>query len=771
MDDGPIAEGITGKLGDPIPTATPEQLQIFQCGKTVLLRHFDLADGLGPAFNLTSCGGCHERPATGGSAGLYRNFFIAARRGDDGSFTFSESAGMAGGVLRVFNYGTGNPARPTVPTTANVFAQRNPIPMFGMGLLAEIPEEEILSHVDEDDADGDGISGRANFDRGFVSRFGRKAQTASLEGFIRGPLFNHLGITTAPLTDAERSQLPVDSAAQATLKAIEQRPFEGKDSPHMQAAAPAEPNHDDDAAVDPELSSSDLFDIVSFSMLLAAPKFETPTVQSNQGRLLFHEANCSVCHLPRLNGPRGAIPAYTDLLLHDMGVGLADGIEQLLATGSEFRTQPLWGVSAVGPYLHDGRAETLEAAILAHGGEALAARNAFAAFTDQQRDDVIEFLLSLGGRDQYSAGLVESNRAIPAVGAYGGPFRALTTDEQNRFLRGRAVYDRDFGFADGVGAMKGATGGTRFNGDSCRACHLGPTIAGAGPRDVNVMRNGTVTPDGTFVPPPDTPNTILHKQIHVGSAPALPAAGTNVFEHRQTPHNFGLGLMDSIPDATIMASADPVDADGDGISGRAHVLSDGRLGRFGWKAQVPTLAEFVRDAFGAELGITLPAQTGMTFGLTGDDDDASDPELNLSDVEDMNFFLSMLAPPPRQETQDAARVAQGEAVFASLGCTKCHVPALSGTMGDVPLYSDLLLHEILPAGSIGIVDGDAQMREFRTTPLWGLSQTAPYFHSGEADTIDDAIRLHDGEAAEIRRAYELLTSEERDALLAFLGTL
>ena len=82
-----------------------------------------------------------------------------------------------------------------------------------MGLLAEIPDSEILKRVDENDANGDGISGRANYDRGFVGRFGRKAQTVSIEGFIRGPLFNHLGITTNPLPDELKAMLPVPSAA------------------------------------------------------------------------------------------------------------------------------------------------------------------------------------------------------------------------------------------------------------------------------------------------------------------------------------------------------------------------------------------------------------------------------------------------------------------------------------------------------------------------------------------------------------------------------
>ncbi|MGB0717018.1 MAG: di-heme oxidoredictase family protein, partial [Phycisphaerae bacterium] len=289
MDDGPVAEGISGKLGDPLPNATDDQLASFERGKSVFNRVFDLEDGLGPAFNVTFCGACHERPTVGGSAGLYRNFVIAGRLTDDGAFLFSESAGDADGVLRKFAYSDDLPARPDIPSNATIFAQRNPIPFFGVGLLAELSDEEILRRVDPDDADGDGISGRANFDRGFVGRFGRKSQTVSIEGFIRGPLFNHLGITSDPLTEVQRALLPVDSS-------LDGLDGTGKLRPRLQAAAPDGPLTDDDAAPDPELSTDELFDLVSFSMLLAAPTLEEPTEQTNRGRLLFHDAGCVACH-------------------------------------------------------------------------------------------------------------------------------------------------------------------------------------------------------------------------------------------------------------------------------------------------------------------------------------------------------------------------------------------------------------------------------------------------------------------------------------------
>jgi CxxC motif-containing protein (DUF1111 family) len=465
------------------------------------------------------------------------------------------------------------------------------------------------------------------------------------------------------------------------------------------------------------------------------------------------------------------VPAFSDLLLHDMGPGLADGIVMKDATGSEFRTQPLWGLAATAPYLHDGRAATIPEAILAHGGEGQAARDKFAALSDSDKNDVVEFLLSLGGRPQASPGLLPPDSPIPDVGQFGGPLRALSADETEQFKRGRAVFDHDFGFSAGAGSMTGADGVARFNGDSCRACHSDPVIGGAGPRDVNVMRHGVIDMNGNFLPPPSTTNTILHKETRLGVPVVQPDPQCNICEHRMTPHLFGAGLIDAISQDTILSHARDV-ADSDGVKGRAHVLpNDGRVGRFGWKADVPSAAEFVRDAMGAELGLTVPPQDGLTFGRTEDTDGVPDPELPLQDLQDVAFFMSMLAGPPRQAAADPSQAAQGESIFSSIGCAKCHIPSMPSSLGDVPLFSDLLLHEILPPTAHGIVSGNAGQREFRTAPLWGLSQTAPYFHNGAADTIDQAIRMHDGEAAAIRQAYEGLSESDQAALLAFLGTL
>ncbi len=746
-----------GPLGDPVPYASAEQRVTFARGRDTARRRFDLKDGLGPAFNVTFCGACHERPVLGGSAGMYRTFFLTGFRTPDGAFFQGTSAGMSGGVLRMYDYSPSEPARPPIPEATTIFAQRNPIPTFGTGLIAEISEEEILSRADPDDADGDGVSGRANFERGFVGRFGRKAQTASVEGFIRGPLFNHAGITTLALTDEQRARLPVDSSSH---QVSDSAPSASGLRPAQAAVLDLELT-DDDSAPDPELPREDLFDLVSFTMLLAVGEVERLGDTTERGAELFDEVGCPACHTPRLMGPRGPIPIYSDLLIHDMGPELADGLDQGVATAAEFRTQPLWSIGAVGPYLHDGRADSLELAIRLHGGEAARSRDELLAQGPEAMGDVVELLLSLGGRDQTSQGLLPPGSPVPPVGEYGGPASPLGEAELSRFVAGRDLFDRDFGLSRGLGAP-------RFNGDSCRACHFDPVVGGSGPRDVNVMRHGIVNATGEFVYP--AVGSILHKETRLRNQGVSPQQQATVFEARQTPHLFGLGLIDQIPDSVILVRADPNDSlSPEGISGRPAWTDDGRLGRFGWKAQVPSVDEFVRDATGAELGMTVERQEGLTFGLLQDDDGVPDPELSKADAEVLAFFLKNLGPPPRVAQGEVER--SGQAVFERIGCAECHVPALASPAGEVGLYSDLLLHEILAPSAMGIEDGSADVREFRTAPLWGLAKTNPYWHDGRADTIAEAIELHEGEGTAARSLFRRLSAVDRSDLMAFLESL
>lgn len=747
--ESPTAQSIFAALGDPLPSATSEQLAAFERGRRVAMHSRTPAEGLGPDFNVTSCTSCHEKPTIGGSAGRYRNFLLVRSRQSNG---VSLNTGV-NGVQPQFTMGPGG-RRPTDPAT-NFAATRNPIAFFGVGLLAEIPDDEILERVDENDDNGDGISGRANFDRGFVGRFGRKSQTVSIEAFIRGPLFNHLGITTNPLPDDLRARLPVPSA-EPRRNAFTDLLFVAK--AFAQAAAPDAPTRDEDGVPDPEMSDQDLFDLVSFSMLLAAPRPDPPTPTTEAGSRLFAALACADCHVPALPGPRGPVPAYSDLLLHDMGPDLADGVPFGLASGSEFRTQPLWGVAAEAPYLHDGRADTLDEAIRMHGGEAEASRDRYVALTAAEQHEVLAFLDSLGGSAQRSDGLLPPGTPILPVGSLGGPDRSLSADEEQLFLRGRALFDRDTPLSAGLGPS--------FNGDSCRACHVLPVIGGAGSADVDVVRQGRLV-DEVFTAP--SGGTILARDSIMLDRRPEPDPIANTFETRQTPPLFGLGFLESIPDAEVVAHADCDAPDPTAISGCPHVLPTGQLGRFGWKADIPSLAEFARDGQSNEIGVTVPVVTGLTFGASTDADGVADPESDQADVDALAFYMRHLAPPPGQSVDPEAE-ARGKVVFRAAGCTGCHVERFV-TPAGVVAYTDLLLHQVAPDGSPGIAAGSAGPLEIRTPPLWGLSLTAPYMHDGRSFTVDDAIDRHDFEAAAARRAYEALTSAAKADLLAFLASL
>lgn len=744
------ADGVFDELGAPFPSATPDERAAFERGREVALRRFTPEDGLGPELNVASCGACHEKPVLGGSASHYRDFLLVA---DELAPDVVVLRGK-NGVQRHFSLEHGR--APSDPLT-NLGAIRNPIPFFGAGLLQEIPDAEIMSRADPEDADGDGISGRPNFDGVLVGRFGRKAQTARLELFLRGPLFNHLGITTDPLSAEKRAALP---SFDATIAADVFAPTgEVGVIVAAQAVIPDEPTVDLDAVPDPELSESDLFDLLCFTLLLAAPEPEPQTPESARGKRTFEDIGCAKCHVPAVRGPRGEIPAYSDLLLHDMGPDLADAFPMGEARGNEFRTQPLWGVVAAAPYLHDGRAGTLDEAIRWHGGEAASIRDAYSALSDVERQELLSFLESLGGRVQRTDGLIAPTAEIPAPGTYGGPLVGLDSEQLEAFERGRLLFDRDFTISEGVGPL--------FNGDACRSCHFDPVVGGAGPSDVDVMRQGALEGESFIMP---SGGTALPRHA-VSPARPEPSDEANFFERRQTPTTLGLGLLERIPRGTIEALADPDDVDGDGIRGRVHRLDDGRIGRFGWKADVASIREFVRDALSTELGMTVPEDPSSATGVTDDGDQRRDPEVDSVAIDAMTDFIASLAPPPRMHA-DQALEDRGETVFAEVGCGQCHVAILqTGDGVDVHAYTDLLLHDVAEPGAFGIEAGEAGIRDFRTAPLWGLGRSAPYLHDGRASTIEDAVRAHAGEAAAAQARFAALSPADRLAVLAFLASL
>lgn len=356
---------------------------------------------------------------------------------------------------------------------------------------------------------------------------------------------------------------------------------------------------------------------------------------------------------------------------------------------------------------------------------------------------------------------------VPPVGALGGPRRVLDAAEMQTFLRGRALFDTAFHRSRGLGSPD-------MNGDSCRACHQEPIVGGAGGPELNVFRAGY--DDGGAGPFAEVAGGQIFSRLRPPFAAGREdhgATNADVFEQRQTPIMFGVGLIEAIPEPEILANVDPTDGDMNGVFGTGRLLNVGGmdvLGRFGWKAQIATVRDFVNDAFGGELGITTP-DDGRGLALVSDADAVADPEVSASEVTDVTFYLSMLAPPPRRSAVPSAQVLAGETLFGMVGCAVCHTPTLASTEGPAHLFSDLLLHNVHAPTFRGMAEPGAPSGFYRTPPLWGSSQTAPYMHDGSAETFTAAILAHDGEATNARQAFEALTPAEQADLIAFLEDL
>ena len=391
-DAAPAPEPRPLQLGDPLPGLTAEELAAFERGKVLFRKRFTPSTGLGPLFNATSCESCHSKPVMGGSADLYRNFYVAAI----GEAPFqSNLPGLPSQVIPAFGtmntpvFSLEGERVELVQTFAGspvVSAQRNSVPLFGVGLFEFIANAAILANADPEDANADGISGRHGGDAAGLGRFGQKSQSNNVEFFTRAPLKNQMGITSNPFRGVA-----------GTVSLAHGMAPQGSGTPNAATT-------DNDGVPDPEIAPSDLGDLIAFTRFLAPPQPRALDAAGKRGEATFAAIGCTKCHVPELPSSRGPVRAFTDLLLHDMGPELADGINfgipqaspsSPIHTGSEFRTMPLWGVSKFGPYLHDGRAATIEAAILLHGGEAATIRAAFTALTGDERADLLVFLESL----------------------------------------------------------------------------------------------------------------------------------------------------------------------------------------------------------------------------------------------------------------------------------------------------------------------------------------------------------------------------------------
>ncbi len=356
-------------------------LSTFAAGDENFERVFTVEEGLGPLFNEPSCGTCHPGDGRGTPSTALTRF----SRGHDLIVT---EGGPQLQTRAIPGF-----APEELPDGVDS-SRRLPPPVFGVGLIEAIPVETILANVDVNDADGDGVSGRAHWvippdfvpewqvgggDGLQLGRFSRKAQVSSLLEQVVGAYNEDMGIT---------SDFRVDEAGSfQTGQAVT-----------------------GDTVADPEISAAEVETTITYVRLLAPPARGPITRSVRAGEQHFEALGCASCHVPTMRTGPNVIAAldevdvnlYSDLLLHDMGPELADGRPDGDASGSEWKTPPLWGLRLAPGflggqafYLHDGRTSDLAEAISLHGGEAQAARDAFAALTRAEKAELIDFLLSI----------------------------------------------------------------------------------------------------------------------------------------------------------------------------------------------------------------------------------------------------------------------------------------------------------------------------------------------------------------------------------------
>ena len=397
-----------------------------------------------------------------------------------------------------------------------------------------------------------------------------------------------------------------------------------------------------------------------------------------------------------------------------------------------------------------------------------------------------------------AAGGIESRAAGP---------NPVVAQGKELFLREWRPNDGRAHGGDGLGPV--------YNERSCVACHKQGGVGGSGPDENNVsIVTATKRSKEEFEPGErdvlkqihvgfrDSPSVVFHRS---GTDPTHAAwlglwegllkpvsfanrRGTSIqleqgislgLTQRNTPALFGVGRIDAITEEALEAAATRTHKGFHGVRGRVSRLPDGRIGRFGWKAQTATLEDFVLTACAGEIGLEVPDHHQSQPPRPADPPAGLD--MTEAECDALVAYVRRLPVPVVGGSAHAPgsdAVAAGADLFRPVGCAACHAQKLGHVEG---IYSDLLLHDMGPGlTDSGVYYGEsapstgelAKAQEWRTPPLWGVGDSAPYLHDGRAKTLDDAIRGHGGEAQEsVDRYTRRLKPIQRDKLLAFLGNL
>ncbi len=363
-----------------------------------------------------------------------------------------------------------------------------------------------------------------------------------------------------------------------------------------------------------------------------------------------------------------------------------------------------------------------------------------------------------------------------------GPVEGLSYSQLSQFIKGDVAFnDEIFTTTNGLGPLFVAT--------SCGSCHAGD---GKGHPFSTLIRFGQSDSTGNQYRHLGGPQ--LQNRAIPGFTPEeLPTGATHAAF--TPPANTGLGFFELVSDADIITMADPNDVNGDGISGvpnwntipwyvtpssNAISINGKYITRFGRKGAVYNLLQQTVNAYNQDMGITSVFEPVDTYSGS-----EIDPEVNMNTVNDVVFYLQTLKAPIQRNTSDPI-VKSGNQIFKNIGCENCHKETLkTGTSTIAALsnkefhpYTDLLLHDMNYSFDEGYTEGSALTSEWRTAPLWGLglsknSQGGNYFlmHDGRAHSIEEAILLHNGEAANSRLNYHSLSEQDKASLLRFLESL
>ena len=445
----------------------------------------------------------------------------------------------------------------------------------------------------------------------------------------------------------------------------------------------------------------------------------------------------------------------------------------------------------------------------------------------------ILYIVGQGVEPFEAIGPIEDSYPMPLTARLGGDttlnyqysnepdnhFMQLATNLSNIngqvFVRGRRIHHSDFGDGSHDEAAENASFpelsgllGENYINRSCISCHVrngralppatgttlnnyvvkvGDAAGGADPQIGSVLQplsiSGAAESNVTIASWIES-NGLRSPNFSFGSV--IP---TN-YSARIAPQLVGLGLLEAIDEADVIALADENDSNGDGISGRAQLVVDAvsgvtRLGRFGWKATQPTVKQQVAAALNTDVGVMTSVFPAPDCGSSQSNCGNVGSELSDQHLEDLSAYIALLGVSARRNVDDPTAL-QGETLFNSAECNACHVETFQTSamhphaeLRDQTIhpYTDLLLHDMGPGLASTLVEGQAGGSEWRTAPLWnigltnGVSGGEAYLHDGRARNLHEAIMWHGGEAENSRQAYEAMSVSEQQALITFLNSL